>query len=533
MDCADCFYDHREFHEEFVETVAEFRERHENGEPITTDVLEFTKEWLDAHIAGSDVDQNYSEYYQQTVPEDYEYQPGKLNKGRDGERTYEADDAEEVSLASDVRAGGAVSIPRGSMANWFGRLVDRHGDRPVAYVADGDGYQPRTFRECYNQAWAVAGGLLDAGVEPGSTLGICARPSYAWSVVDLACYLAGVVSVPVDPADDRAVAVEATAGVDTVVVDGSASDALRDAAGTVFEISKLPTGDRGSLPGFEADPTDVATVVAHFDDDTGGLGCAVTHRNLLAAVASLGEQFPVTRGSTGTCLSPLSHIFQRVATYYLWDRGAATAYLAGDDLQSGLAAVEPDVLVGLPELYERLGTELRAAIDDLGGLKRRLADGAATDRGRALREGATGSLTDSAAARVVFDPLCDSFGLDDLDYALVGPDPLDPELVEFLWGVGVPVAQVYGTPELTGIGCVTPYRVADPSALGTPLPGTEVAVTEAGQLAVRGANVVEQYWETSDVTARTAAGEWYTTGVAAAFDDEGVLRTREQASASQ
>lgn len=60
----------------------------------------------------------------------------------------------------------------------------------------------------------------------------------------------------------------------------------------------------------------------------------------------------------------------------------------------------------------------------------------------------------------------------------------------------------------------------------TPLPGTEAAVTEAGTLAVRGANVVERYCETSDVTAKTAAGEWHTTGVAAALDDEGVLQRR-------
>ncbi|MDS0282188.1 bacteriohemerythrin [Haloarcula onubensis] len=533
MDCADCFYQHREFHEEFVETVGEFRERHENGEPITTDVLEFTKEWLDAHIAGPDVDQKYSHYYRQEVPEDYDYQPGKLNSEREGERTYAADDDGEVTLASDVRAGGAVSIPRGSMAEWFGRLVDRHGDRPVAYAPNGDGYATRTFRDLYDQAWAVASGLLEAGVSPGSTLGLCARSGYAWSVVDLACHLAGVVSVPIDPADTRAVAVETTTGVDTLVADDSASAALREAAGTVFELDALPTGDRDHLPGFDADPHDVATVVAPVDEETGTLGCAVTHRNLLAAVAMLGEQFPVTRGSTGTCPGPLSRLFPRVATYYLWDRGATAAYLPGEDLRAELSALEPDVLVGRAEFYEGLAAALRAAIDDMGGLKRRLADGAAVDRGRALREGATGSLTDSAAARVVFGPLRESFGIADLDFAIAGPDPVGAELVEFLWGVGIPVSQVYGAPELTGVGCVTPYGSGAPEALGTPLPGTEVAVTEADELAVRGAHVVEAYWETSDVAASTSAGEWYTTGVRGRFDDEGRLREHDEAPLEQ
>ena len=526
MDCADCFYNHREFHAEFVETVGEFRERHENGEPITTDVLEFTREWLDAHIAGDEVDQNYSEYYRETVPDDYEYRPGKLNETRQGERTYAAEGDGEVVLRSDVHVGGTVSIPNASMADWLARLVDRHADRPIARVPTGEGYETRTFRELYDQAWAVASGLLDAGVEPGTALGISARPSYRWSVVDAACQLAGVVSVPISPAQgaERAVAAETTAGVDAVVVDDSASDAIANAAGTVFEMDALPVGEREGLPGFDAAPDDVATVLPPADPDAGMLGSAVTHRNLLAAAAMLGEQFPVTRGSTGTCLLPLSDVFQRVATYYLWDRGAAVAYRPREDVVGGLAAVEPDVLVGNPQLYEHLREQLQDAIDDMGGLKGRLADGAAVERGRALQNGSSGSLTDSAAARVVFGPLCESFGLGELDYALSGTEPLAAETVQFLWGVGIPLSQVYGRPALTGVGCVNEYGSERPAALGTPLPGTEVAVTEDGVVAVRGDHVVDRYWETSDVTAEATTGEWYVTDDEGRVDEAGRLR---------
>ena len=534
MDCADCFYNHREFHEEFVETVAEFRERHENGEPITTDVLEFTKEWLDAHIGGENVDQNYSQYYAESVPGDYEYQPGKLNETRRGERTYTAEDS-EVALQSDVHAGGEVSIPNGTVADWIARQVDRHAERPAAYVPTGDGYEPRTFRDLYNQAWTVAAGLLEADIDPGTTLGICARPTYEWSVVDIACQLAGIVAVPIYPDRDAdwAVAMETTAGIDAVVVDDSASDAIAEAAGTVFEMDALPMGERDSLPGFDTDPDDAATVVLPRDAEAGMLGTAVTHRNLLAAASMLGEQFPVTRGSTGTCLVPLSHIFQRVATYYLWDRGAAVAYIPPGVMRDGLAAVEPDVLVGVPEVYDYLRGELETEIDEMGGLKRRLADGAAIERGAALQSGSTGSLTDSAAARVVFGPLCESFGLGNLDYALSGTEPLDRETVQFLWGCGIPVSQVFGAPELTGVGCVTEYGAERPTALGTPLPGTELAVTDDDAVAFRGAHVVDSYWETSDVAAGATTGEWYVTDETGIIDDGGRLRRLDHASATQ
>ncbi|MFC7018162.1 bacteriohemerythrin [Halomicroarcula sp. GCM10025743] len=524
MDCADCFYNHREMHAEFAETVREFREKHEAGEPITVDVLEFARDWLDSHIAGADVDQNYGEYFSETVPEDYDYSPGKLNKSRDDDRTYDASE-ESVRLGSDVHVGGAVSIPHGSMADWIRGLADRHGDRTAAYAYEDGQFETRTFETLYRDARAVAAGFLDAGVEPGTTLGIRTRPCYEWSVADLACHLAGVVSVPIYSGfdEERAVATETTAGIDALVTDGDPSEAVAGAAGTVFDVADLPRGDRPALPGFEADPDDVATVVHELDTEAEPLGVGLSHQNLLAAVAMLGDQFPVPSGGTGTCSLPLSHVFQRVATYYLWDSGAAAAYVPSDDLLAGLRLLSPEVLVGLPRVYDRLADALAAHIDDLGGVKGRLADGRAVERGQQLRDGGGESLTDTAAERLVFAPLRESFGLENLEYALSGGDGLGAERLQFLWGCGVPVSEVYGTTELTGVGCVTPHGSSAPTALGSPLPGTEMALGEDGEILFRGDHVADRYWETRDVAASTTRGEWYPTGDYGEFDAEGRL----------
>ncbi|MFC7248566.1 bacteriohemerythrin [Halomicroarcula sp. GCM10025324] len=524
MDCADCFYDHREMHAEFADQVREFREKHEAGEPITVDVLEFARDWLDAHIAGSDVDQNYGEYYAESVPEDYAYCPGKLNKSRDDDRTYDAPE-ETVRLGSDVHVGGAVSIPHGSMADWIRGLADRHGDRTAAYAFEDGQFETRTFEELYQDARAVAAGFLDAGVEPGTTLGIRARPSYEWAVVDLACHLAGVVSVPVYSGfdEERAVATETTAGIDALVTDDDPSEAVADAAGTVFDVEDLPTGDRPALPGFEADPDDVATVVHRLGTETDPLGVGLSHQNLLAAVAMLGDQFPVSPGQTGTCSLPLSHVFQRVVTYYLWDGGAAAAYVPNDDLLAGLRLLSPEVLVGVPRVYEHLADSLESHLDALGGVKGRLADGTAVERGQQLAAGASGSLTDTAAERLVFAPLREEFGLENLEYGLSGGDGLDADRLQRLWGCGVPVSEVYGTPELAGVGCVTPSGSEAPAALGSPLPGTEVALADDGEILFRGDHVADRYWETRDVSASTTRGEWYPTGDYGEFDAEGRL----------
>ncbi|MFW5978144.1 MAG: bacteriohemerythrin [Halohasta sp.] len=72
QDCSECFHNHQEMHENFAAKVSELREQHENGEYITMDVLQFARDWLDAHIAGGDQDQDYGDYYQQEAT-DYEF----------------------------------------------------------------------------------------------------------------------------------------------------------------------------------------------------------------------------------------------------------------------------------------------------------------------------------------------------------------------------------------------------------------------------------------------------------------------------
>lgn len=62
--CQTCFLSHQTAHEEFAEKVASFRERYDSGEVmLTMDVVDFLKDWLTAHIAGAELDQDYGEYY--------------------------------------------------------------------------------------------------------------------------------------------------------------------------------------------------------------------------------------------------------------------------------------------------------------------------------------------------------------------------------------------------------------------------------------------------------------------------------------
>jgi len=73
QDCASCFHDHQDMHENFASKVSELREKHESGEYITMEVLEFARDWLDSHIAGDDQDQSYGDYVRREL-DDYSFE---------------------------------------------------------------------------------------------------------------------------------------------------------------------------------------------------------------------------------------------------------------------------------------------------------------------------------------------------------------------------------------------------------------------------------------------------------------------------
>jgi len=78
-DCSECFLGHQEMHEEFAAKVTELRVKHEQGEYITMEVLEFDRDWLDSHIAGGEQDQNYGDYYDSEV-ESYDFDSHEIDE---------------------------------------------------------------------------------------------------------------------------------------------------------------------------------------------------------------------------------------------------------------------------------------------------------------------------------------------------------------------------------------------------------------------------------------------------------------------
>jgi long-chain acyl-CoA synthetase len=110
-----------------------------------------------------------------------------------------------------------------------------------------------------------------------------------------------------------------------------------------------------------------------------------------------------------------------------------------------------------------------------------------------------------------------------LRFFISGAAALSPEIAEWFDAVGLPVLEGYGLTET----CATTFfnRPGRPEygTVGRPLPGTEVALAEDGEILVRGPGVMQAYHHLPEATAATMTDGWLHTGDIGTITEAGSL----------
>jgi long-subunit acyl-CoA synthetase (AMP-forming) len=111
-------------------------------------------------------------------------------------------------------------------------------------------------------------------------------------------------------------------------------------------------------------------------------------------------------------------------------------------------------------------------------------------------------------------------GLDRLRSALTGAAPCPPAVIEFFGSIGIPLREVYGLSETTGVVSMASANDVRIGTVGPPLPSSDVRIAEDGELLVRGPLVMAGYRHRPGATAEAIdADGWLHTGDVARIDD--------------
>ena len=131
-----------------------------------------------------------------------------------------------------------------------------------------------------------------------------------------------------------------------------------------------------------------------------------------------------------------------------------------------------------------------------------------------------GKMEHSALARVAFKCLSwltlnniKSFlGLTDTRMAMSGAAPIAPDLLHWLELLGIPIYEVYGQTESSGIATANTPDKKNRGSIGIPMPGTEIKLASDNEILIKGPHVFAGYWGQQEKTSQTIVDGWLHTG---------------------
>jgi long-chain acyl-CoA synthetase len=417
--------------------------------------------------------------------------------------------------------------------------------------ADGS-WEDVTTSQFRDEVYAVAAGLMAAGIQPGDRVALMSRTRYEWTLLDYALLTAGAVVVPIyeTSSAEQAQWILSDSAARAVFVETEGFEQLvAQARGQLSElehvwriepaIKELTAGGAGVTAEEVAErarsrkAADLATLIYTSGTTGRPKGCQLTHENLLADArnAFLGPlaEFQSTPGASSLLFLPLAHSFARIIEVGTLEAGVTLGHCPDmNDLLPDLASFQPTFVLAVPRVFEKVynGAEQKAIAGGKGKVFARAAQ-VAVRYSEALdgpgRPAPGLRLAHLAFDRLVYGKLRAALG-GKARYCISGGAALSPRLGHFFRGVGVTVLEGYGLTETSPAAAVNRAGRQKIGTVGQPLPGVAIRIADDGEVQVKGTIVFSGYWRNDEATAATFTEDgWYCTGDLGELDDEGFL----------
>jgi long-chain acyl-CoA synthetase len=454
---------------------------------------------------------------------------------------------------------------RGTLTQLFFTTVDRHAGLPAAFRSKvGGAWVAITHREALERVKAISLGLRELGIKPGDKAAIVSENRPEWALTDYACLCARAADVPIYPTltakqteyilrDSEAVAVfcstkEQVAKVLEVrgelpglkhIIAYDADAATGPAGVPIMSLAAVEAKGRAAAAqhpkwkdeALTVGPDDLATLIYTSGTTGDPKGVMLTHHNLWSNVQAVLQMIPI--GSGDECLSmlPLSHSYERMVDYTLFQAGVIINYAESfDTVAANLGEVKPTVVLSVPRLYEKVYARVLENALSGSAIKRGIFFWAK----RTGEQWATLSLAGlpipgglafkkKIADRLVFAKLQARTG-GKIRFFVSGAAPLSADIAKFFYSAGLPVIEGYGLTESSPVLTLNPLDRIKLGTVGRAIPGVELKIASDGEILARGPNIMQGYYKLPDATRETIQDGWLHTGDIGEIDTDGYLK---------
>jgi long-chain acyl-CoA synthetase len=451
---------------------------------------------------------------------------------------------------------------KGTLTQLFFTGIDRHAGLPAAFRSKVAGvWTPIPHRVAAERVQAISLGLRELGVQPGDRVALVSENRPEWALADYACLCASAADVPIYPTltpkqteyilrDSEAVAVfcSTVAQLEKVLEVRAGLPALRQIV--VFEpgakragvltLADLEAKGRAAAAKYTdwkrealaVRPDDLATLIYTSGTTGDPKGVMLSHHNIWSNVQAVLQIIPVGPGDECLSMLPLSHSYERMVDYTLFQAGVIINYAESfDTVAANLQEVKPTVVLSVPRLYEKVYARVLENALSGSAVKRTIFFWAK----RAGEEWATHVLAGlpipgglafkkKIADALVFSKLRARTG-GGIRFFVSGAAPLSADIAKFFYSAGLPVIEGYGLTESSPVLTLNPLERIKLGTVGKAIPGVELRIAADGEIFARGPNIMQGYYKLPDATRETVDDQgWLHTGDIGEIDSDGYLK---------
>ncbi|MSP55536.1 MAG: long-chain fatty acid--CoA ligase [Myxococcales bacterium] len=279
-------------------------------------------------------------------------------------------------------------------------------------------------------------------------------------------------------------------------------------------------------------PDQLATLIYTSGTTGPPKGVMLSHRNLTWTADAALKLVPVQPDHCSLSYLPLSHIAEQMFSIHLPISAGSHVYFAESmaKLKDNLVEVQPNVVFGVPRVWEKFYAGLSAKLGAATGGKAKLvgwARGVATQvhtlKNKGQQPGGWLGFQYAVARKLVFSKMHPLIGLGRAMVCVSGAAPVSKDILDFFASVDVPIREVYGQSEGSG---PTTFNAMDRTrfgSVGPAIPGCDVKIAADGEICLRGPNVFLGYFKDQVATDECLIDGWLHSGDLGAFDDAGFL----------
>ena len=244
---------------------------------------------------------------------------------------------------------------------------------------------------------------------------------------------------------------------------------------------------------------------------------ALSHKNICSNLMDISSILDVDSSDVFLSFLPLHHVFEcTVGFLFSLYVGAETVFCDGiRHIPENLAEYKVSVMASVPAIYERLFKIIKKHLDKQGKVEQILKD--------------EEKYKDSSMEKKkeVFKEIHDLLG-GNMKLFISGAASLEPSIEEKFRRLGFNMVQGYGLTETSPVVAIGNKKYHKTGSIGKCVPSDEVKLLDInkdgiGELAVKGPNVMLEYYENKEATEKVLKDGWFQTGDLARIDEDGYI----------